>query len=232
MSSSEYFVIQDGVRPYGKLQAGFQIELSDKGYFTIAGLNNSGKTTVLQWLSMNAQNSIYLPAERGIVRPTFNSSTIPLKQYVDAFRNRIAGGPLDAAELSSGSTPRGGGFTYEEVNSYSQGLLPSMMRSKGIKRSTTELEQYVRQFLLGDEVDDQEDQLLIDKRSITQMGTGARSLLLVIMALIHPGYITILIDEPELFLEPRLQKALRDLFVEKATEKRIVVATHSHLFLN
>jgi predicted ATP-dependent endonuclease of OLD family len=64
------------------------------------------------------------------------------------------------------------------------------------------------------------------------MGTGARSLLMIIMALIHPDYTTVLIDEPELFLEPRLQKALRDLFMQKATEKRIVAATHSHLFLN
>lgn len=49
MSSSEKFVVQDG-QVYGRLQAGFQIELGEKGYFSIAGLNNSGKTTVLQWL--------------------------------------------------------------------------------------------------------------------------------------------------------------------------------------
>jgi hypothetical protein len=42
----------------------------------------------------------------------------------------------------------------------------------------------------------------------------------------------ILIDEPEEALEPRLQKALRDLLIEKAAERSILVSTHSHLFLN
>src|SRR5260370_17929595 len=109
---------------------------------------------------------------------------------------------------------------------------PWKICDKGISDLITELGQYVKQLLLGERVNDKNDQLLIDNRTITQMGTGARSLLMIIMALIHPDYTIVLIDEPELFLEPRLQKALRDLFMQKAKEKRIVAATHSHLFLN
>ncbi len=85
MSSSEKFVVQDG-QVYGRLQAGFQIELGEKGYFSIAGLNNSGKTTVLQWLLAQSQNSIYIPAERGTVCPTLHSGILPLNQYVQAFK--------------------------------------------------------------------------------------------------------------------------------------------------
>ncbi len=231
MSSSEKFVVQDE-QVYGRLQAGFQIELGEKGYFSVAGLNNSGKTTVLQWLLAQSQNSIYIPAERGIVRPTLDSGTLQLRQYVDTFRSRVANGPLDTVNFGRGSVGFGNAVQIRELDSYSECLLPSMIRDKGITDSITELRDYVKQFLLGESINDRSDQLLIDNRSITQMGTGARSLLMIIMALIHPDYTTVLIDEPELFMEPRLQKALRDLFMQKATEKRIVAATHSHLFLN
>src|SRR6266487_1065398 len=231
MSSSEKFVVQDG-QVYGRLQAGFQIELGEKGYFSIAGLNNSGKTTVLQWLLAQSQNSIYIPAERGTVRPTLDSGILPLNQYVEAFKTQVSGAPLDTAQFGHGRVGYGGSVQIAQMNSYMECLLPSMIRDKGITDSITELRDYVKQFLLGESVNDRSDELLIDNRPITQMGTGARSLLMVIMALIHPDYTTLLIDEPELFLEPRLQKALRDLFMQKATEKRIVAATHSHLFLN
>jgi len=231
VNNSEKFVVLDG-QVYGRLQAGFQIELGEKGYFSIAGLNNAGKTTILQWLLTRSQNSIYIPAERGTVRPTIDSGTLQLSQFVEHFRNQVSNAPLDTVQFGHGSASHGGSIRIAEMNSYLQCLLPSMIRDKGITDSITELGQYVKQFLLGERISDRNDQLLIDNRPITQMGTGARSLLMIIMALIHPDYTTILIDEPELFLEPRLQKALRDLFMQKAMEKRIVAATHSHLFLN
>jgi predicted ATP-dependent endonuclease of OLD family len=231
MSTGEKFVVQDG-HVYGRLQAGFQIELGEKGYFSIAGLNNSGKTTFLQWLLAQSQNAIYIPAERGTVRPTLDSGILPLNQYVEAFKTQASGAPLDTAHFGQGRVGYGGSVQITQMNSYLECLLPSMIRDKGITDSIIELRDYVKQFLLGESINDRSDQLLIDNRPITQMGTGARSLLMIIMALIHPDYTTVLIDEPELFLEPRLQKALRDLFMQKATEKRIVAATHSHLFLN
>jgi hypothetical protein len=231
MSSSEKFVVQDG-QVYGRLQAGFQIELGEKGYFSIAGLNNSGKTTVLQWLLAQSQNAIYIPAERGTVRPTIDSGILQLNQYVEAFKTNVSGAPVDTVQFGHGRVPYGGSTNIHQMNSYMECLLPSMIRDKGITDSITELGQYIRLFLLGEKISDRNDEFLIDGRPITQLGTGARSLLMIIMALIHPGYTTVLIDEPELFLEPRLQKALRDLFMQKATEKRIVAATHSHLFLN
>src|SRR6266568_4790685 len=231
MSRSEKFVVQDG-NVYGRLQAGFQIELGEKGYFSIAGLNNSGKTTVLQWLLAQSQNSIYIPAERGTVRPTLDSGILPLNQYVEAFKTQVSGAPLDTAHFGQGRVGYGGSVQITQMNSYLECLLPSMIRDRGVTDSITELRDYVKRFLLGESINDRGDQLLIDNHPITQMGTGARSLLMIIMALIHPDYTTVLIDEPELFLEPRLQKALRDLFIQKGIEKRIVAATHSHLFLN
>ena len=65
-SSEEKFIVEDE-QPYGKLQLGFMIGLGNTGYYSIAGLNNAGKSTVLQFLLTKAQNSIYIPAERGTV---------------------------------------------------------------------------------------------------------------------------------------------------------------------
>jgi hypothetical protein len=138
MSSSGKFVVQDG-QVYGRLQAGFQIELGEKGYFSIAGLNNSGKTTVLQWLVAESQNSIYIPAERGIVRPTLDSGTLQLRQYVDTFRSRVSDGPLDTVNFGRGSVGFGSTAPIRELDSYSECLLSSMIRDKGITDSVTEL---------------------------------------------------------------------------------------------
>jgi len=131
MSSSEKFVVQDE-QVYGRLQAGFQIELGEKGYFSIAGLNNSGKTTVLQWLLAQLQHSIYIPAERGTVRPTLDSGILPLNQYVEAFKTQASGGPLDTAHLGQGRVGYGGSVQINQMNSYLECLLPSMIRDKGL----------------------------------------------------------------------------------------------------
>lgn len=231
MSSDEMFVVQEE-QGYGRLPSGFQIPVGDKGYFSIAGLNNSGKSSVLQFLLARCPNSIYIPAERGTVRRTIDSGVLPLNQYIETFKGQVSGAPLDTMQFGQGSVGYGNTIQINQMNSYLECLLPAMIRDKGVTDSITELREYIKQFLLGESINDRGDQLLIDNRSITQMGTGARSLLMIIMALIHPDYTTVLIDEPELFLEPRLQKALRDLFTQKGLEKRIVAATHSHLFLN
>lgn len=179
-----------------------------------------------------SQKSIYIPAERGTIRPTIDSGVLRLSQYVETFRGQVSGAPLDTVQFGQGSVSYGGSIQIAQMNSYSECLLASMIRDKGITDSITEPGDYGRRFLLGERISDRNDQFLIDNRPIPQMGTGARSLLMIIMALIHPDYTTVLIDEPELFLEPRLQKALRGLFMQKGIEKRIVAATHSHLFLN
>lgn len=64
-------------------------------------------------------------------------------------------------------------------------------------------------------------------------GTGVRGLYPIVAALTDPELRAILIDEPELSLEPTLQRALRDVLVEHANSGRaVIVSTHSHLFLD
>jgi hypothetical protein len=64
-------------------------------------------------------------------------------------------------------------------------------------------------------------------------GSGLRALWPILAALTNEDLDLILVDEPEVGLEASLQRELKQLFIERATERRpIVVATHSHLFLD
>src|SRR5262249_38269831 len=74
-------------------------------------------------------------------------------------------------------------------------------------------------------------EVMFEEIAVFYQGTGLRALFPILAALTNPDLRVILIDEPELSLEPRLQKVLRDVLVAASTEKTIVVATHSHLFL-
>lgn len=80
--------------------------------------------------------------------------------------------------------------------------------------------------------------ITIDGRLATQQGSGSRSVLAVLCSLLHPDRDTILIDEPEIGIEPQVQKKLSRLIhsVSRGDEglpkKRVYIATHSHIFLD
>jgi hypothetical protein len=68
---------------------------------------------------------------------------------------------------------------------------------------------------------------------ITKQGSGMRATLEIFIKLFDPKIKVLCIDEPELGLEPRLQKYLFTALKEKATpDKKIILATHSHHFLD
>ncbi|MBD2347277.1 ATP-dependent nuclease [Anabaena subtropica] len=65
------------------------------------------------------------------------------------------------------------------------------------------------------------------------LGEGLVSLLYIVDALYdsHPGDV-IVIDEPELSLHPSLQRKLATLLTDYATDRQIILSTHSPYFLN
>ncbi len=81
-------------------------------------------------------------------------------------------------------------------------------------------------------------QITIDGRLVTQQGSGSRAVLGVLCALLHPDRDVVLIDEPEIGIEPQVQKRLATLIRKVAAgedelaKKTVYVATHSHLFLD
>lgn len=75
--------------------------------------------------------------------------------------------------------------------------------------------------------------LKVNGFSITKQGSGMRSTLEIFIKLFDPTIQILCIDEPEMGLEPYLQKYLFQAIKEKASnEKKIIIATHSHHFLD
>jgi predicted ATPase len=80
--------------------------------------------------------------------------------------------------------------------------------------------------------------ITIDEIFPSQQGTGSRAILPILIKLLNPKIELLCIDEPELGIEPKTQKRLFELIkkVVKGEDglpkKRIVLATHSHIFVD
>ncbi|MBT1696063.1 AAA family ATPase [Fulvivirgaceae bacterium PWU4] len=78
----------------------------------------------------------------------------------------------------------------------------------------------------------------VNQRHPLDQGTGVRAVLPIITQLFNPQVELLAVDEPEFGLEPRMQKMVFRA-IKNATEgvngfplKRVILATHSHLFLD
>jgi predicted ATPase len=93
---------------------------------------------------------------------------------------------------------------------------------------------WVKEFGLGDVLGVQDEArygvgFTIDKRDLTSVGTGVSQVLpvLVLCLMAHPGQL-ILLEQPELHLNPALQQKLADFFLEVVkTGRQLIVETHS-----
>jgi len=78
----------------------------------------------------------------------------------------------------------------------------------------------------------------IDGRLVTQQGTGSRAVLSILCRLFQPSLEHLFIDEPEIGIEPQVQRKLLELLRKASAgelgmpKKNIVLASHSHLFLD
>jgi predicted ATP-dependent endonuclease of OLD family len=75
-------------------------------------------------------------------------------------------------------------------------------------------------------------EVIFEEIQVIFQGSGLRSIFSILAALTDNNTKLLLIDEPEQSLEPKLQKLLRDLLYDASKQKQIIIATHSHLFLN
>jgi predicted ATPase len=78
----------------------------------------------------------------------------------------------------------------------------------------------------------------VNNVSPLEQGTGAKAVLSLIIQLFNPHVTLLAIDEPELGLEPRMQKIVFQAIKQASRGangfplKRVLLATHSHLFLD
>ena len=194
------------------------------------GPNNSGKSRLLQIL-----NQHFMPG-----------SQVPASDYLPPFRFRTrsdAGVPGNAAQVVL-SLRRGrsgaGADSNPEVSTdpivHLAGLPNSARES--VRAAHEEVFHHPIEFVL-----DASNSLVPPTPTVANLrpsteGSGSLSVLTMLCCIYDPVLKWIFIDEPELGLEPVVQRRLMRLFQGVARQdeglphKRIALATHSHLFLD
>lgn len=208
---------------YGPLQLGLLIEF-DNGYNAFVGKNNSGKSAILQFLTnylyerVPKHEYVYIPTQRHLTRVTSQIGQTSLAAWNEQLRQKIINEPARSENIDN-LPPVADLFAtlFHEVDLYKQvGQVTEILAELGFP-----------DFRIG-----QGQNLYMSDHLLAIQGSGLRTLAPIVSAISSKNIKYIFIDEPELSLEPNAQKLLAQLLRKFATDKTIIVATHSHLFLN
>jgi ABC-type multidrug transport system ATPase subunit len=211
--------------PFGAIQAGFSFDVRI-GYTAVLGANNSGKSTFLQWIYRDLMNDstvgvegvCYVEAERGFVSPT----TEVQGQSIGGYNSGVAG-------VISGSTV----LQYNTTrNPFPGDMTKYLLNHKNFRHQLDVMDGLLRELGLPPMVLQTSQTVYFEEVLAAYQGSGLRSLLPILASLSDPAMGVILIDEPETSLEPQLAGRLRRLLVASAADRAIIVASHSHLFIN
>lgn len=199
----------------------------DKSYLVLVGPNNSRKSSILQ--SLNQNNSLkatsdYVSPRRFDVQ-NFVDITRNLDTVVKNQKNDRKQEPGDWSELPA-PNPAQELITLSDIDRARVIDWHNLYFGKlSVHRSRTD-----NQF--------SSPEITIDGKPMAQQGSGSRAVLSLLTRLFDPAVRLLLIDEPEIGLEPLTQRQLYLLLiavaegVEGIPQKQIIIASHSHLFLN
>lgn len=193
---------------------------ADKNFFVIVGANNSGKSTFLREVIKTNNEDSYL---------------------VSVNRTSLTGeGALDKNYTKNMSSYLAKLVQQEDDNQISQTQpLQDFFNLKDKEREP--IISWYNKYFPNEITEEREDsdnqassmQLKINSHSITKQGSGMRATLEIFIKLLDPKIKILCIDEPEMGLEPKLQKYLFQAIKDRASEhKKIIVSTHSHHFID
>jgi len=209
----------------GPIIAGFTIDLVGD-YIVLVGENNAGKSSVLQ--------CVFKKCESGQPYNLDNVCLLlPDRIYVDV--NTQVGGRLLSAynqELASTISGNNRGYNAPNTGPTSSELPKLLLNHTDLYDQLGKILLLLEYFGFPRSRIRREQEVTFDDVSVMFQGSGLRSIFGILAALTDDAIKLFLIDEPELGLEARNQKLLRDLLVEASKEKQIIISTHSHLFLN
>ena len=209
---------------YGAFRGGFQFGLA-KGYSTLAGRNNSGKSTLLQLVfkllyapgSISRDSICLIPQDRQYAHPTTQPPTT-LLEYNNKLYSLCDGQPIryDSARLNNLVS-----------------LYTLLLHRTDLIRQFNDLNKFLLRMGFDPVALKDAQTVRISDIEIAFHGSGIRCTLPILAALTSPDIKYLLIDEPELSLEARAQKVLKELLLEASSDgKTILIATQSHIFLN
>jgi len=210
---------------FGPLNEGFSFQVNE-GLTSLVGLNDSGKSALLQLAFINLfDNGEYgagriclLLPERMYVLSSTETGGRSLEQFNTELRTAIGNTLIPYEDYSFGPSRR---------------ELPRLLLNHtDYQKQLQILTDYLGKLGMSNLVLRGSQLAHFENIAVQFHGTGLRSLFSILCALTDPEIRVVLIDEPELSLEPKLQKLLSNLLLEVSDKKTIIIATHSHLFLN
>lgn len=214
-------VVESG---YGPLKGG-QSFIIKSGYQVICGKNDIGKSAFLQYIfkelleheANTRENSCLILSDRNYTTSHTRGSVI-LRDYNQQLYQTLQNQPR----------------RYEQMTAPNQQeLYAILLQTDNYLEQVIRLNEYLVRMGFKPVVFKEQHSTFVDSISLPQYGAGLRALLPILAALTSDIVQTIIIDEPEISLEAGAQKVLRSILVEAGNRgKRIIVATHSHLFLN
>ncbi len=212
-------------KEFGSIPQGFKFVLH-KGYTTFIGANDSGKSSILQWIFWKGFGSseigpnrvCYLSTERDMTPNNTETQGNTLEKY-----NRMMFSFMQDTIINNGNPKPG-----FQVND----LPKLLLTDENLYAQITRLNNFLNELGLPELEPGRGQTLNFNDIALAFHGTGLRSLFYIFSALSNANLDLILIDEPELSLEPLLQKRLKNLLIKESKDRAIIVATHSHLFIN
>ncbi len=216
--NQQYLKIQT---PYDlpiKENADSRDKFPDNGLFVFHGKNSSGKSMVLRSIGGHLSNRgkvLYIPTER--IGLNVSSSTVGVS--IDTVANEFQGYVRSNTVLP------------EDWLRYSQKLASALFSQNEVAQKN-DFQNRVKKLFDFDIKSAGTKWINNGSIELSADGSGIKASHFVIAALSTDEYKTIIIDEPELCLEPRVQKQLFELLVEKSRTVRIIIATHSPHFIN
>jgi predicted ATPase len=219
----------------GKVKISYDFPFSgdtfpENGLFILTGKNSSGKTSVLKSLfgHMNqigykSKKIIYIPAERTGVDDISSSQNTGGLTLLQTTANAVS-----YIQNNNNNNNNNNPSTWHQ---YSRILFSTLLTENETKQKP-EFQKLIQNFFDINYIS-QESQWKNSDSNLNSSydGSGLRAVFYV-MAALTSGYPVICIDEPEISLEPSVQKLLYGALLEKSKDQLIIIATHSPHFIN
>ena len=193
----------------------------DKNFFVIVGGNNSGKSTLLRTIIKNKGKDLsYLV---NVNRTVLTGEGSIQKDYQTNYLNLL------------------NSVLSKEDDNYMRATQPLQdffnLKDKDRKPILDWYNKYFPNSIIEEREDSENTAsamlLKINGFPVIKQGSGVRATLEIFIKLFDPSIKILCVDEPELGLEPYLQKYLFSALKEKSSpDKKIILATHSHHFLD
>lgn len=195
----------------------------------LAGPNNSGKSLTLRWLKSTLGRTAYFVGTNRFYHVYHFSTGIREPNELDQFENTFQShfnderhnheqNVFDLSHIIIGLTNK----RRDELFKLCGELIGNQFSLKKVAEENDLSPRYID----------------MDGQNLSVGSTGTRLLMTILGLCMDERFSTILIDEPELGLSPKVQTALSTFFQDQEERKeyfpnleRVYLATHSHLFL-